>query len=167
MAAENNPFLTPATERGALTPRDSTIPMAAEAAPLYSEKGPVEPQRRSLLRRPICWVITAVIVVIVVVAVVVPVVLVTGKHHKSSGSSSGGSSGGKPSSNPQSPTGAITGGDGSTVVSSNGTSFTYKNQFGGFWYQDPNNPFAYNAQPNSWTKPLNQSWDWVNDKIYG
>ncbi|KIJ24939.1 glycoside hydrolase family 5 protein [Sphaerobolus stellatus SS14] len=59
------------------------------------------------------------------------------------------------------------GGDGSTVVTENGTQFTYTNRFGGFWVQDPSNPYTYAAQPNSWTPPLNTSWRFGIDKIYG
>ncbi len=32
---------------------------------------------------------------------------------------------------------------------------------------DPKNPFNDGASPNSWTKPLNKSWDWATDKVYG
>lgn len=32
---------------------------------------------------------------------------------------------------------------------------------------DPNDPFNNNAQANSWTPPLNTSWNWGTDKIYG
>jgi glucan 1,3-beta-glucosidase len=32
---------------------------------------------------------------------------------------------------------------------------------------DPGNPFNNNAQPNSWTPPLNTSWRWGVDRIYG
>ncbi|KAF8176767.1 glycoside hydrolase family 5 protein [Pholiota molesta] len=69
--------------------------------------------------------------------------------------------------NPQSPTGSVTGGDGSVIKLDNGTEFTYNNPFGGFWVQDPANPFNNNAQPNSWTPPLNTSWTWGKDHIYG
>ncbi|KAG6849606.1 hypothetical protein H0H93_006963 [Arthromyces matolae] len=48
-----------------------------------------------------------------------------------------------------------TGGDGSTVTADDGR------------VSDPNDPFNNNAQPNSWTPPLNQSWTWGQDHIYG
>lgn len=32
---------------------------------------------------------------------------------------------------------------------------------------DPENPFNDDARPNSWTPPLNTSWDYSNDLIYG
>jgi len=34
-------------------------------------------------------------------------------------------------------------------------------------YYDPNDPFNDAASPNSWTKPLNQTWDWATDRLYG
>lgn len=33
--------------------------------------------------------------------------------------------------------------------------------------QDPANPFNNDARPNSWTPPLNTSWQWGQDRIYG
>ncbi|KAF8961880.1 glycoside hydrolase superfamily [Flammula alnicola] len=62
---------------------------------------------------------------------------------------------------------AITGGDGSTVKAGDGSTFTYRNQFGGIWYADPNDPYNNNAYPNSWTPPLNQSWNFGTNRIYG
>lgn len=32
---------------------------------------------------------------------------------------------------------------------------------------DPENPFNDNARPNSWTPPLNSTWTWGVDRIYG
>jgi len=32
---------------------------------------------------------------------------------------------------------------------------------------DPDDPFNDNAYPNSWTPPLNTSWTWGKDKLYG
>lgn len=58
------------------------------------------------------------------------------------------------------PTGPITGGNGSLVKLSNGTEVTYTNRHGGVWAYDPTNPLINDARPNSWTPPLNQSWDW-------
>lgn len=60
-----------------------------------------------------------------------------------------------------------TGGDGSIVLLDDGTNMTYTNRFGGFWVWDEADPFNNNAQPNSWTPPLNQSWKWGVDRIYG
>jgi len=34
-------------------------------------------------------------------------------------------------------------------------------------WSDPKDPFNNNAQPNSWTPPLNATWDWVKNQMYG
>jgi glucan 1,3-beta-glucosidase len=104
---------------------------------------------------------------IVVIAVIVPVYFTVIKKDKSSGGTKSSSSSGTSSQNPGSPTGATTGGDGSVVIMEDGTSFVYNNSFGGFWVQDPANPFNNSARPNSWTKPLSEKWDFVNDRING
>ena len=56
------------------------------------------------------------------------------------------------------------GADGSTVLMSNGTTFTYHNPFGGYWVAEPYNN---SARAQSWTKPLAEQWDYSTDKIYG
>ena len=56
---------------------------------------------------------------------------------------------------------ALRGGNGTVITMANGTQFTYTNNFGGYWVSTP---FDDSARPNSWTKPLNQSWDYTNDK---
>ncbi|KAF5316969.1 hypothetical protein D9611_003606 [Ephemerocybe angulata] len=61
----------------------------------------------------------------------------------------------------------ITGGDGATVYTEDGSTFIYKNSFGGFWVHDPNNPVHDGARPNSWTPALNETWDFSHDKIFG
>ncbi|KZV62971.1 glycoside hydrolase family 5 protein [Peniophora sp. CONT] len=81
-----------------------------------------------------------------------------------SSSASGSSGGGTGGSGAR---GATTGGNGSVITASNGTTFTYINEFGGYWIDDPKDPFNNDARPNSWTPPLNTSWDFVNDRIYG
>ncbi|KAI0029788.1 glycoside hydrolase family 5 protein [Vararia minispora EC-137] len=59
------------------------------------------------------------------------------------------------------------GGNGSVVTTANGTAFVYNNPFGGFWVADPADPFSGAARPNAWTPPLNVSWDFGADRIYG
>ncbi|KAF9014848.1 glycoside hydrolase [Hymenopellis radicata] len=57
--------------------------------------------------------------------------------------------------------------DGSQVTLEDGSTFTYSNQFGGFWVSDPSDLFASGAKPNSWTPALNQSWTYGKDRIFG
>lgn len=112
----------------------------------YSTSDDVLFPTRPLYKRPWFWLATAAGLAVVVLAVVLPVYFVVIKpdrdHHStssgaSSTSSSGssgdsgtsGNSGTTGSSNPQTLT---TGGDGSTVTTDDGTTFTYKNPFGGY-----------------------------------
>jgi glucan 1,3-beta-glucosidase len=62
---------------------------------------------------------------------------------------------------------AVTGGDGSTVLTEDGTKFTYSNQFGGTWYWDENDPFNSGAKAQSWTPALNETFQYGTDRIYG
>ncbi|KAK0212093.1 glycoside hydrolase family 5 protein [Desarmillaria ectypa] len=125
------------------------------------------------------WLICAAALVIVVLAVILPVyfTVIKPKHNNkdsSQSSTSGDNSSSAPetpqgngTTNPQSPTGAITGGDGSIVALADGSSFIYNNSFGGYWVADPNDPFSGAARPNSWTPPLNQSWKFGQDHVFG
>jgi hypothetical protein len=61
----------------------------------------------------------------------------------------------------------ISGGDGSTVTMEDGTTFTYRNSFGGHWYYNPSDPFNNAAQAQSWTPPLNQTFKPGSDRIRG
>ncbi|KZP09027.1 glycoside hydrolase family 5 protein [Athelia psychrophila] len=112
--------------------------------------------------------------IVVVLVVVLPVCFTVIKKHNSSASSSGGGGGAtgaggggrSPSSSPSSKA-AITGGDGSSITMDDGSNFTYSNAFGGSWYYDHEDPFNNNAQVNSWTPPLNISWNFSTDQIRG
>ncbi|KAJ8594245.1 glycoside hydrolase family 5 protein [Rhizopogon salebrosus TDB-379] len=168
------------------TPRDSYAQAPENSSPLVPEvekrnneaygqesNGVSLSQKRSLFRRPLFWVIALIAVIIVVLAVVLPVYFVVIKPHNSNynGSTGGGSSGGggsgSGSGNPASPAGYTTGGNGSLITTADGTTFTYLNPFGGIWVDNPNDPFNNGAYPNSWTPPLNSSWTWGVDKVYG
>ncbi|KAG8929654.1 hypothetical protein FRC01_003966 [Tulasnella sp. 417] len=111
---------------------------------------------------------------IIAVAVAVPVALTRTKKSSSASSSasspsSSGNNGSGQNGGPTSsgPTTAVTGGDGTTITTEKGTTFTYANKFGGMWYDDPNDPYNNNAQAQSWTPPLSQAWDYQNDPMRG
>ncbi|CAL1711949.1 unnamed protein product [Somion occarium] len=120
-------------------------------------------KNKPLYKRPVFWLASSAALVAIILAVILPVYFVVIKPNQnltaSGGSSSGDSTGGK--------TNAVTGGDGSTITKDDGSTFVYRNQFGGFWVSDPENPFLDNAQPNSWTPPLNTSWRWGVDRVNG
>ncbi|KAF7977045.1 hypothetical protein HWV62_4814 [Athelia sp. TMB] len=127
-------------------------------------------------RSPLVWLGALAVLVAVVLVVALPATLVK-KHHSGAASSSsggGGSGGGNPGTGSPGGSGSgsgssaiVTGGDGSVITMADGTNFTYSNPFGGFWYYDPEDPFNNNAQPNSWTPPLNTSWDFSTNRIHG
>nr|ADX07305.1 putative cellulase/exo-1,3-beta-glucanase [Flammulina velutipes] len=119
-----------------------------KAAALKNDSGTAWYRRRK-------WVLV-LFPVVVVLAVILPVYFLVIKKN------GGGSSG------PDGGSSLRIGGNGSVVTLENGTQFTYLNEFGGFWVDDPSDPFpAYAARPNSWTPPLNVTWDWGKDKVYG
>lgn len=127
-------------------------------------------KKPSIFRRPLFWLIAFAVLTVVVLAVVLPVYFVVIKPHNNSynGASVGGApAGGSGSGNPPPAGVATTGGNGSLVTTTDGTTFTYLNPFGGIWLENPNDPFNNGAYPNSWTPPLNSSWTWGVDKIYG
>lgn len=152
----------PLDSRPALLATDSTAPLAE-----YSEKRAPAAQDDELAysrpsRRRLYWILGAIAaIVVIVLAVVLPVVLIH-KNKKSNSSQSA-----SPTANPHSPTGATTGGDGSLVTTADGVTFTYNNSFGGYWVDDPRDPFNNGARAQSFTPALNETWDFINDQIRG
>ncbi|KAF5357818.1 hypothetical protein D9756_001676 [Leucocoprinus leucothites] len=61
----------------------------------------------------------------------------------------------------------ITGGDGSEIIMEDGTKFTYKNPFGGYWYYDEEDPFKNAARAQSWNPALNETFNYGIDKVRG
>lgn len=138
-------YLSP-TPQSAASPRDSYADSPDNASPLVPEsekrdaiaytqelRAEPAPRRRSILARPLFWLIAFGVVAVIVPAVVVPVYFVVIKPHNDS-TTSGASAGGAPapSSTPSSPPGVTTtGGNGSVITTADGTTFTYLNPFGG------------------------------------
>ncbi|KAJ6449848.1 glycoside hydrolase family 5 protein [Mycena sanguinolenta] len=139
------------------------LPLAPSSAHRHVDRS-VTGGGRSRGRR---WVLVGVLAVVVVAAaVVIPLYfLVIKKHHDDDASGSKNGSGTTASG--KTVLGAISGGDGSTVTTTTGESFVYNNSFGGYWLSDPSNPFLDGARANSWTPPLNESWTWGVDRVYG
>lgn len=176
------PFLAPS--EGTPTPRDSylTNNSATHSALLLPEPSEKDlpdaanlTARRSkpLYKRPLVWVLALAALGLIIVAVIVPVyfVVIKPKNNSVTGGNSNGpnNNGNGTNDNPthQPPTSRTSGGNGSTITTSDGTQFTYINPFGGIWVSDPDDPFNDGAYPNSWTPPLNTSWTWGKDKLYG
>jgi hypothetical protein len=112
------------------------------------------------------WIILGVIAVVLIAGMAAAVVIISNKNKDSDSSSSEAGA----SSNGTTPTGPTkflqTGGDGSMVTMEDGTQFQYNNSFGGTWLFDAGNPFN-GGQAQSWTPPINESWKWGQNRIYG
>lgn len=63
--------------------------------------------------------------------------------------------------------GIVYGGYGTVVTTEQGSTFTYNNSFGGYFVVEQGNPFNNNARAQSWSPPLNQSWQFGRDQILG
>jgi glucan 1,3-beta-glucosidase len=110
--------------------------------------------------------------VLLLIAVILPVYFLAIKHNSNAAATqhsptTTASSPSATSTTTPSKSGLITGGDGSTVTMEDGTTFTYRNPFGGFWYYDPTDPLNNAAQPQSWSPPLNQTFNYGSDRIRG
>ncbi|PPQ73542.1 hypothetical protein CVT24_007452 [Panaeolus cyanescens] len=147
--------------------------------PAGDQEGVVQAPAKSKNRRGLILFASAATFIIVVLVVILPVyftVIKPKRHSSAHANDAGGLNGpqqtGTSFSSPAQPSATTTapstsGGDGSTVRASDGTTFTYQNAFGGIWVADPDDPYNNNAYPNSWTPPLNQSWDYAKNRING
>ncbi len=119
------------------------------------------------------WLACLAALVVIILAIILPIYFTVIKkkdnNSNSPASTGNGTDSGGHTGNGTTPsaTGAITGRDGSQVTLEDGSTFTYSNQFGGFWVSDPSDPFASGAKPNSWTPALNETWTYGKDHIFG
>ena len=123
-------------------------------------------------RKLILWVIIAGLsIVLLVVLLLVYFLVIKPKnqtHSSGSKASSGTSAAASPSSTSKSKSNvAITGGDGSTVTTEDGSTFVYRNSFGGYWHYDENDPFNNGARAQSWSPALNETFRYGIDQIRG
>ena len=61
----------------------------------------------------------------------------------------------------------VSGGNGSIVTLENGSTFTYQNPFGGYWYWDAKDPLNQDARAQSWTPALNETFHYGVDQVRG
>ena len=126
----------PVPEAG--TKLESGLPLANEAAAPGSDLSGEPVKRKPFLTRRFTWIaLFALAIALIVLAVILPVYFTVIKPKNLSsngpGSSSGSGGSGSGSGPPiQSPGGATTGGNGSIVTTSDGSTFTYINPFGGY-----------------------------------
>ena len=152
------PFLAPSV--GSPTPRDSylTNNSASNSVPLLPESGekgltdaanPTATRSKPLHKRPLIWALAAAALALIIVAVIVPVyfTVIKPKNNTVSDGSNGPSNNGNGNDNGgpthKSPSSKITGGNGSTITTDDGTQFTYINQFGGICQLYSNSPSLY------------------------
>ena len=161
-------------------PHDSDFVPSATASPsrgnryLEEKRDTYAPPNNKSKRKIIIGAI-AIGVIAVAIAIVLALYFTVIKKNGKTSSATGGSDGGGGDNNNHdnntttTPTSNIvkSGGDGSTITLDDGSQMTYSNKFGGTWYWDPENPFNNNAQAQSWTPPLNQSFKWGQDRIFG
>ena len=141
---------------------------AASPAPEYlAEKRAAYAAPAAKKKRWIWVAVAAGVCLVIAVALGVIFGVVKKKSSSDNNSSSNSSSGSGGSSGGSTSTLAITGGDGSTVTTDNGTTFTYQNSFGGYWYYDPEDPFNNAARPQSWSPALNETFNYGSDIIRG
>ncbi|EJD37873.1 glycoside hydrolase [Auricularia subglabra TFB-10046 SS5] len=126
------------------------------AAPAWSGGAP--PPRKSR-KRMIILIAGGIILLVIVIAVVVYFAAIKPKNDKNG-------SGGK-KNNTASNVRLVVGRDGTEVKTGDGRTFTYKNPHGGWFIDDPVNPYNDGAKAQSWTPALNETWKYGKDKIFG
>jgi glucan 1,3-beta-glucosidase len=134
------------------------------------EKHAVYATPRAKSKRKIIIIATLAALILLLLAVLIPVYFAVIRP-KSNTNLAAGSPNSHPTStgkngNPSVAT-VVTGGDGSTVTTDDGSTFTYHNSFGGYWYWDENDPFNNGARPQSWSPALNETFRYGIDKIRG
>ncbi|KAF8894487.1 hypothetical protein BD779DRAFT_841739 [Infundibulicybe gibba] len=125
-------------------------------------------------KRKIIIIAAIASLLLLVLAVVVPVYFAIVKPKSSNGTNAGDKSSSndpatttdKPGSPPPSRA-AVTGGDGTKITAEDGSTFTYTNKFGGYWYWDENDPFHDAARAQYWTPALNETFKYGEDIIRG
>lgn len=157
----DDPYATDSFEHG-------DVPMSPMGRGKYrDEKRAIYASPRSK-RRTLLWVIVVGVILLIIAAVVgIYFAVIKPKSHNSSTPDQGKDSGSGDSAPDKSKTLVVTGGDGSTVTMEDGTTFTYSNPFGGYWYYDENDPFNNGARAQSWAPALNETFKYGIDKIWG
>ncbi|KAJ7740225.1 exo-beta-1,3-glucanase [Mycena maculata] len=112
-------------------------------------------------RRKKIIIISLCLLAVVVIAVAIPVAL-SGSKKDAPSSTSGSNSSSNTSSGP------TTGTSGSLITMDDGTTFTYQNNFGGSWAEDPSSPFSLGGQAQSWSPRVgSEEWVWGTDVARG
>ncbi|KAM6500636.1 exo-beta-1,3-glucanase [Amanita muscaria] len=154
-----------------LASESGVMPMSpvGQSRLLDEKRAAYAPPRTKARRRALLVAALIIALLILIAAIVIPVYFAVIKPKNASSnqnSTDGGSSATTPGSTPPK-NAVITGGDGSTVTMEDGTTFTYNNKFGGYWYWDENDPFNNGARAQSWTSALNETFNYGMERMRG
>ncbi|GLB35077.1 putative glycoside hydrolase family 5 protein [Lyophyllum shimeji] len=159
----NDPY---GSEPGALP----MSPLGPSSHRLMEEKRAVYAAPRAKSKRTIIILSVLAALILLILAVVIPVyfAIIKPNSNNSSSDDSGAANPTSTGKNGKPPVvAAVTGGDGSTITMEDGTTFTYRNPFGGYWYWDENDPFNNGARAQSWSPALNETFRYGVDQIRG
>ena len=149
-------------------PKESYEPYPSQGRAYGSPKGGSSRKKAIIIGSVVALLVIAGAVVAVYFTVIKPKSDKNGTSSAAAGANGSGSSSAGSSGNGAGSALAVqTGSDGSTVTMEDGTTFTYKNLFGGYWYVDPANPLSGSGQAQSWTPPLNETFKFGEDPIRG
>jgi len=145
-------------------------PTLGEHAELEGKRTLYDSPRSKSKRNVILMAVGSLLAIILAVVLLVYFLAIKPKNSSGQSSSSQSTSSATrtaTSAKPSATAKPITGGDGSIVTMEDGTTFTYRNSFGGFWVDDPNDPFNNGARPQSWSPGLNETFRYGIDQIRG
>ncbi|KAG6854911.1 hypothetical protein C0991_009734 [Blastosporella zonata] len=149
-------------------------PMGQSQARFMEEKRAAYTPPRAKSKRNLIILVVLAALLLAILAVIIPVYFTIIKPNSDKNSSASDTSSSTAAANPTStstgkPTVAavVTGGNGSMVTTDDGSTFTYSNSFGGYWYWDENDPFNNGARAQSWSPALNETFRYGIDKIRG
>lgn len=148
------------------TPLNADGPLLLNSKESITQSNPASSNSKS--KRVKYFLFGLIAFVVVALAVILPIVFVVikPKSHKSNATAPPVPSV-NPGADPVPSSGLNIGFDGSTVTLANGSTFIYHNPFGGYWVEDPSNPFNNDARAQEWSPPLNQTWTYGTDQIRG
>lgn len=139
-----------------------------------TEKNDVYAPPKAKSRRTMIILGSIVGLILIAAAIVVPLYFTVIKKKDADSSNSSDSSskdhGHKPDATKpttNTPVNVVSGGDGSEITMEDGTTFIYRNPFGGYWHYDPNDPYSGGGKAQSWSPAINETFNYGIDKIRG
>lgn len=136
---------------------------------LDEKRAAYAPRTKSTRKVLIAAIIVAL--ALIIAAVVIPLYLFVIKPSHSNNTAKATTSSNAPSPSTSVSSGGtnvrVTGGNGSVITLENGTTFTYQNNFGGYWYWDTKDPLNQSARAQSWSPALNETFNYGVDQVRG